>query len=1003
MIGSINLRRNNQTKVKGGLMDSVVNRKIYAQGFIKPNPLNIKEELKKVLQLSIDKRLNGILELFNLTCKDDVELFYEDDIFDVVISIPREGDINKISVLGIKVLDSSSFQNINKLRGILWNRNDIPISLFITPTDIILNNNFSVQETHKYLNSLTKSGKFDFELLKYDNLISGKFIEACEKFIKISDRVDQKLLKNIKKSLKLLCEKGTSFKKAHNIMSKSIFIKYLEDRKIITSNSFEKFDVKSYNDILKSRHIENFFKYLEEKFSGNIFYTEEDSALQEYEINIILDFLSGMDLETGQLSFCSYDFSIIPIELISNIYELFLLEEDVVDKRNKGAFYTPYFLANAMIENINERILKTNYKILDPSCGSGVFLVSCFKKLVSLCDNYTHNKLIKLLKDNIFGVDINEQALKITKLSLYIALLDCFNPKDIEKNHIQLPDLSKNLMLSDYFNDKLLQNKKFDLIIGNPPWTSITTSECEIYLEKNYKGIISDSQLCQSFILRTKDFLSENGVATILISNGVLYNSLAIKFRQCVLNNFSILEVLNLQKLRTGLFQNAKYPCSVITYTLKSKQLKVCDYVNVEKDFIDIIQNKISFDKTNAQQISVRVMQKYDYIWKILHEGSKLDFELISSIKERSNSLDCFLKENAFSISQGCSAGKKENNDFIGFNEVVGDHFSSFQINYNELPHNKLNKFERIHDEKQYLCKNRILIKRSIRDKHPECAFINGKIFYKNDFYSIYTHEDKVEELLFLEAILNSDLYNYYQFHMAPAYNKTSQPEIRMNSIKEFPIPYFRKSLYDKIVNLVREIHKIIKDVPVHEIQNKDNLQIDFFSNNNSKIDKYKNLLKSINKEIYRLYSLNDRDISIIDFSLKYLLKTQNISNQIDYTFRQYNNTLCSLLSDLVPKKYKVFQSSEESKFFKILFFEITENQTKSDTSQIINLILKTYELTSINEIFNKIAFRKNFIGTFKDGFFIIKNKKELNWQKAIAYLDFNKIQKLLLIGGKNV
>lgn len=1001
MIGLISQGQNSQ-KIKGGLKVSVVNKKAKTQNTINYNPLNIKKELRHILQLSINKKINGILELFDLKNKDDIELSYNDSVFDVVISIPKENDINKISILGVKILETSNFREINKLRGILWNRNDIPISLFITPTDIILNNNFSVQDTQKYLNSLSSNGKFDFELLRYDNLINGKYIKACEKFIKISDRVDQKLLKNIKYALKLLCNKGTSFSKAHNIMSKSIFIKYLEDRKIITENSFEKFNVKNFNEILESNHIEDFFKYMEEKFKGNIFYINEDDALHKYEIRIILDFLSGMDLETKQLSFCCYDFSIIPIELISNIYELFLQEEDVVAKRNKGAFYTPYFLANAMIENINERILKNDYRILDPSCGSGVFLVSCFKKLVSLCDNYTHDELIKLLKSNIFGVDINKQALKITKLSLYIALLDCFNPKDIESNHIQLPDLSNNLLLSDYFNEELLKDMKFDLIIGNPPWTSISTSDCEKYLEKNYKGIISDSQLCQSFILRTKDFLSEDGLATILISNGVLYNTLAVKFRQSVLNNFSIIEILNLQKLRVGLFQNANYPCSVITYSLKKKQVKLCDYINIEKDFYDIIQNKISFDKTNAQQISIRIMQKYDYIWKILHEGSKLDFELISSVRERSNSLDQYLKHNNFEMSQGCSAGKNENNKFLNLKEVVSDSFSNFKVDYNELPNNKLNKFERLHDVKQYLCKNRILIKRSIRDKHPECAFIQGKVFYNNDFYSIYTNEDNYEKLLFLEGLINSDFYNYYQYHMAPAYNKTSQPEIRMNSIKEFPIPYLKKVQYNKIVDLVKEIHKIIENVSAYDIRNKDKIQMDFFIKNHTIIDMYKNLLNSLNQRIYKLYGLNSRDISIIDFSLNYLLKINNNTSQKDFSFKGYYKTLYSLMRNLVPKKYNIYKTSQDGKFFKILFFEITKNNIKSDITQIINLILKTYEMSSINEIFNKVAFRKNFIGTFKDGFFIIKNMKEINWQKAMAYLDFYKIQQLLLIGGKN-
>ncbi|MEG1751518.1 MAG: N-6 DNA methylase [Clostridia bacterium] len=962
---------------------------------------DIKHELKNILELEIDKRLSGILELFNLTSKDDVEILYKDDIFDAIASIPKEGEINKIPILGIKILDKSDFGRIQELRRVLWNKNNIPISLFITPTDIILNNNYSVQKTQKSLNSLHKHGKFDFGLLKYDNLINGKYIDACERFIKFSDRVDQKLLRNIRASLKLLLSKGTSFNKAHNILSKSIFIKYLEDRKILTINTFKKFKVNNYCEALKSDNIELLFKYLEEKFNGNIFYTKEDLPLKVYEINTILDFLSGTDLESGQLSFCGYDFSIIPIELISNIYELFLLEENVIEKKEKGAFYTPYFLANAIVENINERILRQNYKILDPSCGSGVFLVSSFKKLVALYKSYTHSDLINLLKNCIYGVDINEQALKITKLSLYIALLDCFNPKDIEKNQIQFPDLSNNLLLSDYFNNDLLKNIKFDLVIGNPPWSSVSTIACENYIKDNYNSVISDSQLCQSFIVRTKDFLSENGIASILISNGILYNSLAVKFRKCILNVFSVIEILNLQKLRAGLFQNAKYPCSVITFKLKNNDITICDYVNVEKDFINAIQNKICFDKSNAQQIGIRIMKKYDYIWKILHEGSSLDFELINFVKENCANLELYLKENDLNISQGCSVGKKENNKFINMKYVDSDNFTNFQINYNVLPQNTLNSFERSHNEKQYVCKNKILIKRSIRNKQPESAFIDKVLFYKNDFYSIFS-EEKVDELLFLEGILNSDFYNYYQFHMSPSYNKTSQPEIRLDSIKDFPIPNYNKTLFNKIVNTVKDIHTITNGCTIEELQNKEKQQVSIFHDNYQTMEVYKNLVFVLNKYINQLYNLRDLDISIIDFTLKYLLKSKKFTNLSSNSYKQYYKMLDSLLKDFIPYNYNVYKSYEDSKFFRILFFEITKKATPSNVSQIVNLILKTYEYSSVNEIFNKVALRKNFIGTFKDGLFIIKSKKDINWQTAIAYLDFKKIEKLLLIGGNN-
>ncbi len=180
-----------------------------------------------------------------------------------------------------------------------------------------------------------------------------------------------------------------------------------------------------------------------------------DEALNDEVFELLKCFLSGnQEMESGQLSFLPlYDFNIIPIELISNIYEVLLGEKAQDDDK---AFYTPEYLADYIVkESLGTFLTKDSQcKVLDPSCGSGIFLVESLQLIISknVDDNgyiKDNDKLCQLIESNIYGVDSNPEAIDVTIFSLYLTLFDYKDPKSLDD--FRLPNLkNKNLWVSDF-------------------------------------------------------------------------------------------------------------------------------------------------------------------------------------------------------------------------------------------------------------------------------------------------------------------------------------------------------------------------------------------------------------------------------------------------------------------------------------------------------------------------------------------------------------------------
>ncbi|MEA1961158.1 MAG: N-6 DNA methylase [Bacillota bacterium] len=509
-------------------------------------------------------------------------------------------------------------------------------------------NNSEEQQQVKTLATLHKIEKIAHTLQQFhrDNIESGK-IFGDSLFGDVKNRADKALIRDLKTVRRELIQAGLSGQKvkfAHALIGRSIFIRYLEDRGILTQDYFMKvarqtsgweeflgnqssrtgFDFSSEYQVFYPRVLENkaftyaLFKALAQDFNGDMFpgVNEEEQIITQEHLRLIQDLLYGDVGVQKQLFFYSYRFDIVPLDLISSIYEEFYdpstSDEAKQSKaRQDGAYYTPSVLAELVLSRLlTAKELKRNPRVLDPACGSGIFLVESFRRIVRYEWHNNQNRpdfdvLKQILGKQIAGIEVNEEAARITAFSLYLALLHYLDPPAITeqiKQGNKLPNLlaseskSKNyyncIWVGNAFDTAAIESNPLwsshfgkhcaDIIVSNPPWgapgknADDTTKARQKMMLKwcsiNQKPI-GDKEPSQAFLWRSLDFLKDGGKAAVLASAGVLFkNSTTTRaFREQWMDRVRLIEVFNFTHVRKFFFKGAVSPFVIICF-VKDKQ-----------------------------------------------------------------------------------------------------------------------------------------------------------------------------------------------------------------------------------------------------------------------------------------------------------------------------------------------------------------------------------------------------------------------------------------------
>ncbi len=419
---------------------------------------------------------------------------------------------------------------------------------------------------------------------------SGTFFELHQQHFDAGTRVDSTLLANLRTTLGQLSDTLPS-EVARALILQIVFISYLEDRGIIDAADFQaavgrNYSADSFVELLTQRDphlIERLFTHLKRVFNGDVFYApgvfetgEDRVSLSAGHLDPLLDFRSGWkEMGTGQLRFWGYDFSFIPVELISSIYDRFLNEDDSTRKET-GAYYTPRFLADLVVDQVWNSIAEATrlaaFTVLDPSCGSAIFLVRMFHRLAEQhklrsLGSPTWPQLLEWL-DRLHGWDVSESAVRIGAFSLYIALLEQVHPPVVRALKAEgkiLPRLlGKTLVRRDFFDEQRHQTS-FDVILGNPPWVSRQPEKTKTAADwcQRHELPMPGGELAWAFVWKAALHLKPEGrVCLLLPAMGILLNhsNEVAEARSRWLNSITLLRVINFADVCFQLFDGADRP-----------------------------------------------------------------------------------------------------------------------------------------------------------------------------------------------------------------------------------------------------------------------------------------------------------------------------------------------------------------------------------------------------------------------------------------------------------
>ena len=687
-----------------------------------------------------------------------------------------------------------------------------------------------------------------------------------------------------------------------NTINRIVFMRIAEDRNAERYGGLQA----AVNNGDYYKNLLQLFYTADQKYNSGLFDFQKDALSASIQIdnkvikNIITELYPPV---------CPYEFSVISVEILGSAYEQFLGKQILLSKSGRatieekpevrkagGVYYTPQYIVDYIVKNTVGKIIAgkdpadvSSIKIVDPACGSGSFLIGAYQFLLDWHkDFYIKNESTswkkgkkndvltpqgelttaakkRILVNNIYGVDIDENAVEVAKLSL---LLKCMEGETSESIEAQtklfhdrvLPSLDNNIKSGnslidlDYYENELgfdtdrkikpfsweknfpqvFTQGGFDVVIGNPPYLKLTENNINPDILSYYKNNFitfsggSSKNLFQLFIEKMTKLKPK--MFSFIVPEALLTTSSNGKTREAILKNHSLLSIVTFDHF---VFKEA---------TIGTTVFIACDY----------FPNKTNVYKMNnqgeywqAQSLELTVSEQG---WETsLDKTSKEFFEEMikktTPMKEFVSMSKGMVVKNRNNILE--SKSTSENFPFL-----LGNCMNRYQLKYDKYA--KYDNLEIIGGTRDFAKQTttpRLLIRRT--GSILSATYSDQKELVESTLYILIS--DKID-LKFLLGLINSKLLTCF-FAKKLLTNTQGFPQVLMGQLEQLPIAKGNKQEQSQVIKHVDQLLQLNKDLQEAKLPNQIEQLKSRIAFNEDKI----------NEIVYYLYGLTEEEIKLVE------------------------------------------------------------------------------------------------------------------------------------------